>query len=73
MSLLVHAKELRQSRGLSKVEPCSIVLVQAEIAAKEEKGGNNGPYARGLDIVVALANTDGLLNQGLTHVQLGSW
>ena len=47
----MHAHDLGQSGGLSKVKPCCVVLVEAEEAAEEEEGGDDRPDGGVLDVV----------------------
>lgn len=50
---VLHPEDLRQRGGLSEVEPRGVVLVEAEVAAKQEKRRHDGGRRRRFGVLVA--------------------
>ena len=71
VTLLVHAHNLRKCRSLSQMEPGRVMLIETEVAAEEEEGGDYCPDRRVFDVVVALADAQSLLEQDVSNLEGG--
>lgn len=57
---------MQERRGFSQVEPGLVVQVEAVVAAEEEVAGNEAVHGGGLEVIVALANPQGFLEQDVS-------
>ena len=70
--LLLQTENVHESSSFAEVEPGLVVQVEAEVAAEEEEAGDEAVHRGRLEVVVALAHAQGLLEQDVAGHDVGA-
>lgn len=59
----MQASDIRQRGSFAQMKPCGVCLVQTEVAAEEEEGGDHGHDRRLFEVITPLPHPEGFCQQ----------